>query len=61
MRSKDKQLRVSSKLHRKLKTIAFNNEVFLQDLVEAFLSYVLKDEDLTSQLVSKLCDQSRKQ
>ena len=60
MRSRDKQLRVSSKLHRKLKTIAFNKEVFLQDLVEAFLNYVLEDEELTNRLVSQLRNQPRK-
>ncbi len=54
MRSKDKQLRVSSTLHRRLKTIAFNKEVYLQDLVDAILRQAVENKDLIERLVGEL-------
>lgn len=54
MKSKDKQLIVSSEIHRRLKAIAFNNDVYLQDLVAAILKNTIDDEELISQLLSTL-------
>ena len=54
MKSKDKQLIVSSEIHRKLKGIAFNNDVYLQDLVAAILRNAIDNEDLISQLLRTL-------
>ena len=54
MKSKDKQLIVSSEIHRRLKAIAFNNDVYLQDLVAAILKNAIDTEELISQLLSTL-------
>jgi len=54
VKSKDKQLIVSSEIHRRLKAIAFNNDVYLQDLVAAILSNAIDDEELVSQLLRTL-------
>jgi len=54
VKSKDKQLIVSSEIHRRLKAIAFNNDVYLQDLVAAILKNAIENEKLISQLLSTL-------
>jgi len=54
MKSNDKQLIVSSEIHRRLKAIAFNNDVHLQDLVAVILKNAIDDEELISQLLSTL-------
>jgi len=59
MRPKDKQVRVSADIHRTLRAIAFNNDIYLEDLVDAILKYVLKDKELIGQLIDQLRKRSR--
>jgi ABC-type thiamine transport system substrate-binding protein len=54
VKSRDKQLIVSSDIHRRLKAIAFNNDVYLQDLVAAILKNAIHNEELIRQLLSTL-------
>lgn len=54
MTVREKQVSVSFEVHRRLKTIAFNKEVYLKDLVDAVLRHALADKDLIEHLISEI-------
>jgi len=49
-----KPVLVKLKLHRRLKVVAFNNEIKLQDLMDAIIQTVLKNQNMLNEVVSKI-------
>jgi mRNA-degrading endonuclease RelE of RelBE toxin-antitoxin system len=48
-----KQVRISDEFHKKLKKIAFDNDVFLEDLLKEIIENALNSPDILEKLVKR--------